>query len=203
MDQRVRVDLRARIRRIHEELKNTTIYVTHDQAEAITICDRLLILHEGDLQQIGTVDEVWNHPANKFVAHFVGEPGMNFIPGKFRAPGQVSIQTHHGERTFEFTGEFDPGYVGSEVTVGVRPQQMRMVPAEGKATIAAEVKVVEFRGERTILTLELADINKTRVKVDVPASVKKQKGETCWLEFAPEIIHLFNGQGKAIITRGR
>ena len=100
MDQRVRVDLRARIRRIHEDLKNTTIYVTHDQAEAITICDRLLILQEGDLQQIGTVDEVWNHPANQFVAQFVGEPGMNFIPGKSKAPGQVSIQTHDGERTF-------------------------------------------------------------------------------------------------------
>ena len=87
----------------------------------------------------------------------------------------------------QFTGQLDPGYVGSEVTVGVRPQQIRMVPAEGKATIAAEVKVVEFRGERTIVTLELADINKTRVKVDVPASMKKQRGEICWLEFAPEI----------------
>ena len=154
------------------------------------------------MQQIGTVNEVWNHPANHFVAQFIGEPGMNFIPGKLKAPGEVSISSHGGERTLAFTGEADAECIGSEITVGARPQQIKMVPAGGTATVPSEVKVVEFRGERTILTLELSDTHKTRVKVDISASVKKQRGETCWREFAPEIIHLFNDQGKAIITRG-
>ncbi len=201
MDQRVRVDLRARIRRIHEDLKNTTIYVTHDQAEATALCDRLLILHGAELQQIGTVDEVWNSPTNKFVAQFVGEPGMNFVPGKIDAPGQVSIQTQDGRVAFEFSGEVAPEYIGREVTIGIRPQQIRLVPTEGHGTIAAMVRLLEFRGESTILTLELPDADRTRVKAVIPAGLKRHQGEKCWLEFPPTAIHLFNEEEKAIIRR--
>jgi multiple sugar transport system ATP-binding protein len=82
MDQRVRAALRARIRRLHDELGLTTVYVTHDQAEAISLADRIAIINKAELQQIGTIDAIWNQPANRFVAYFVGEPAMNFIPAE-------------------------------------------------------------------------------------------------------------------------
>lgn len=202
MDQRVRAEIRARIRRIHNELGNTTIYVTHDQAEAISLCDRLLILHQAELQQIGTVEEIWNQPRTRFVAHFVGEPAMNFIDGKIDGPQQVSIPTKEGKSTFEFKGEIDPKYIGADITIGVRPQQIKITPRKEKeASIPGSVKVAEFQGDRTIYTLELSDLKKTEVKVLVPAgAVQYKMKDTAWLEFSPEFIHLFDKE-TAIIRR--
>lgn len=202
MDQRVRAEMRARIRRIHNELGNTTIYVTHDQAEAISLCDRLLILHEAELQQIGTVEEIWNQPKTRFVAFFVGEPAMNFIDGKVDGPQQVSIPTTEGKKTFEFRGEIDSKYIGADITVGVRPQQIKITPSKEKeASILGSVKVIEFQGDKTFLTLELSDLKKTEVKVVVPAGAAKYKmKDIAWLEFSPEFIHLFD-EKTAIIRR--
>lgn len=193
MDQRIRAELRARIRRIHNELGNTTIYVTHDQAEAISLCDRLAILHQAELQQVGTVDEIWNEPANRFVAYFVGEPAMNFISGKVEAPQQVSIPTKEGKRTFEFRGEVDSKYVGTEITIGLRPQQIGISRRkEQEASIPGSVKIIEFQGDKTNLTLELGDGSNSEVKVVVAASERYNMNETVRLHFGPDIIHLFD-----------
>lgn len=194
MDQRVRVGIRTRIRRLHDELKTTTMYVTHDQAEAISLCDRLVVLNLAEVQQVGTVDEIWNQPANKFVASFVGEPQMNFINGKVESPQHVSIPTKEGKKTFEFTGEIDQKYVGSEeITIGVRPQQVELsLSKQQEASIPGSVKIIEFRGDDTVLTVELEDFNNTRVKVVVPLERAGYVGDTAWLEFRPEIIHLFD-----------
>jgi multiple sugar transport system ATP-binding protein len=194
MDQRVRVEIRARIRRLHDELKTTTMYVTHDQAEAISLCDRLVVLNLAEVQQVGTVDEVWNQPANKFVASFVGEPQMNFINGKVESPQHVSIPTKEGKKTFEFTGEIDQKYVSSEeITIGVRPQQIELsLSKRQEASIPGSVKIIEFRGDDAVLTVELEDFNNTRVKVVVPLERAGYVGDTVWLELRPEIIHLFD-----------
>ena len=196
MDQRVRAEIRARIRRIHTELSNTTIYVTHDQAEAISICDRLLILHQAQLQQIGTVDEIWNRPKTKFVASFVGEPSMNFINGIIDGQHEVSIPTTEGKKTFQFRGGVDSKYIGAEITVGVRPHQLVVAPSKDKDTsIPGSVKVVEFQGDTTVLTLEFSDPNKTEVKAVVPTCEPKYKAkDTVWLQLNPEFIHLFDGE---------
>lgn len=194
MDLRVRVEIRARIRRIHEELKNTTIFVTHDQADAISVCDRLAVLHQAELQQIGTVDEIWNQPANRFVATFVGEPPMNFINGKIESPQHVSILTKEGKKTFEFRGKVDQKYVGSEeVTIGVRPQQIKLSPSkEQEASIPGTVGVIEFQGENAVLRVGLADCDNTEIKVVAPMQRAGNVGDVVWLEFKPEIIHLFD-----------
>lgn len=203
MDQRIRAEIRAQIRRIHEEFGNTTIYVTHDQAEAISLCDRLLILYKAEKQQIGTVDEIYNKPVNKFVAYFVGQPGMNFIQGKLESQNQASVQTSDGKINISFIGEIDPEYVGSEVTIGVRPQQIKATPNQEKeSNIAGKVKVVEFQGDNDVITLELFDSNKTEIKVVIPAGGHKYKrDEICWLEFDPNFVHLFNKNEEAIIKR--
>ncbi len=193
MDQRVRTELRARIRRLHDELGNTTIYVTHDQAEAISLCDRLAVLHQAELQQIGTVDEIWNRPANRFVAYFIGEPAMNFINGRLENHHEVSIPTRKGKRVFQFKGEIDPKYVGAEITIGVRPQQIGVSrKKEEEASINGSVKIVEFQGDTTVLTMKLEDGVDSEVKAVVPAAERYSIDETVWLHFSPDIIHLFD-----------
>ena len=199
MDQRVRAALRARIRRLHDELGLTTVYVTHDQAEAISLCDRLAIINKAQLQQIGTVEEIWNQPANRFVAYFVGEPAMNFIPGEIVDQQHVAISAGPDKRIFEFRGKLKAERAGSAVTIGVRPQQIKVSRSEpSTAAIAASVKIVEFQGETTVLTATLADRAKSEVKVVVSFSEKIGSGEEIWLHFAPDIIHLFDGEAPVL-----
>ena len=193
MDQRVRAEMRARIRRLHDELNLTTIYVTHDQAEALSLCDRLAVLNFGELQQIGTVDEIWNRPANRFVATFVGEPQMNFINGKIETPQEVSIPTKEGKITFPYSRKVDQRYVGSEITIGIRPQQITLsLSKKQEGAIGGAVELIEFQGENVILTVKLEDLHHTEVKVAVPGERLGQAGGSVWLGFNPETIHLFD-----------
>jgi len=202
MDQRVRVEMRARIRRLHDELKITTIYVTHDQGEAVALCDRLVVMNFAEVQQVGTVDEVWNRPANKFVANFIGEPQINFINGKIETPQAVSIPTKEGKATFEFTGKVDQKYVGSEVAIGVRPQQIELSPGkEEKAPIPGSVELIEFQGDEAILTVKLENLDNSEIKIVVPGERMSPVGETVWPEFRPEIIRLFEKETSLPVKR--
>jgi multiple sugar transport system ATP-binding protein len=200
MDQRVRAELRARIRRLHNELGLSTIYVTHDQAEAISLCDRLAIINQAELQQVGTVDDIWNRPANRFVAHFIGEPAMNFISARIETVQNALIPTHQGKRVFKFVGQVDPKYVNAEIDMGVRPQQIKVLRKEGEASIPGSIRIVEFRGETTVLTIQLGDVARSEVKAVVQASERFGIGETVWIHLSPEIIHLFD-QNTPILQR--
>ncbi len=192
MDQQVRHEIRARIRHLHDELGLTTIYVTHDQAEAIALCDRMLIIHQGELQQIGTVEEIWNHPANKFVAYFVGEPAMNFIPALLRDSNQVTIPGETEEFSFAFEGEVDSKYVGSQVELGVRPQQIEVFRERKTANvIPGTVKILEFQGDKVVLTVSLDDQPKSEVKAVAAAQERYQEDEKVWLYFPSSVIHIF------------
>ncbi len=194
MDQRVRAEIRARIRHIHDEMENTTVYVTHDQAEAVALCDRMVIINKAELQQIGTVHEIWNRPANKFVAFFVGEPAINFITGRIENGANVCIPTSQGKRTFTFKGELNAKYTGSEITIGVRPQQIKVFhEKQEENTIPGKVRIIEFQGETTVLTLDLDDSAQSEAKAVVGTMEWYTAGETIWLYFSPEIIHLFDG----------
>jgi len=194
MDQRVRAQLRARIRHLHDDLGLTTVYVTHDQAEAISLADRIAIINKAELQQIGTIEEIWNQPANRFVAYFVGEPAMNFIPGALVDRQHVAISTDRDQHVFEFRGELKTEPERAAVTIGVRPQQIKASRSRPPAAaVDATVKIVEFQGETTVLTVSLSDPAKSEVKVVVPSGEKIGTDEQIWLHFAPEIIHVFDG----------
>jgi len=193
MDQRVRAEMRARIRRLHNELNLTTIYVTHDQGEAISLCDRLAVMNYGDLQQIGTVDEIWNKPANRFVATFVGEPQMNFMDAEIETPQEVSIPAKQGKMTFQIAGKVDQGYVGSKITIGIRPHDIKLsLIKEAETPLGGSVELIEFRGERAVLTVNLENFGNTEVKVLLPGERSGELGESVWLGFSPEKIHLFD-----------
>jgi ABC-type sugar transport system ATPase subunit len=193
MDQRVRAELRARIRRLHDDLGLTTIYVTHDQAEAISLCDRIAIINRAELQQIGTVEEIWNQPANRFVAAFVGEPAMNFITGRLESRQSVAIDAGETKSVLPFTGEIDTKYVGAEVTIGARPQQIKIsrTPLE-QACVPGSIKIMEFQGEFTVLTIKLKDRDASEVKAVVQSGEKYSSNEPVWLHVNPDMIHLFD-----------
>lgn len=195
MDQRVRAQLRARIRHLHDDLGLTTVYVTHDQAEAISLADRIAIINKAELQQIGTIEEIWNQPANRFVAYFVGEPAMNFIPGKMADSGHVAIHQTHGETLVAFGGRLKKEPAEKAVTIGVRPQQIGVFRSKPEKTaVDASVKIVEFQGETTVLTATLADQDETEVKAVVASEDKVAIGEKIWLYFAPGNVHLFEDE---------
>jgi len=200
MDQRVRAQLRARIRHLHDDLGLTTVYVTHDQAEAISLADRIAIINRAELQQIGTIEEIWNQPANRFVAYFVGEPAMNFIAGELVDHQHVAISAAARDKSvFEFKGTLKAKPEGSAVTIGVRPQQIKVSRTEpSTAAVVAAVKIVEFQGETTVLTVTLADQAQSEVKVVVSSGEKISTGEKIWLHFAPNIIHLFDGEAPVL-----
>lgn len=204
MDQRVRAEIRARIRHLHDEMENTTVYVTHDQAEAISLCDRMVILHRAELQQIGTIEEIWQRPANRFVAHFVGEPAMNFIPCRIENRGSLFIPNSQGKWLFKFEGVVDSKYMGSEATLGVRPQQIMVYrDKQAENSIPCSVRITEFQGETRVLTLDLSDGLNIEAKAVVAAAEQYRPGETVWLHFRPEIIHLFNGEVPILLRTQR
>jgi ABC-type sugar transport system ATPase subunit len=193
MDQRLRAEIRARIRHLHEEMHNTTVYVTHDQAEAVSLCDRMVILHRAQLQQIGKVEEIWNAPANRFVASFVGEPAMNFLPARLRDRSALVLPEVDHEAVLGFAGELDP-QCPAEVTIGIRPQELEVLRAPGPSTLPCQVRLLEFQGEITVLSLALEGPGKQAVKVAVAASEPYRVGERLWLQVRPESIHLFDGE---------
>ena len=150
LDAKLRVSMRAHIKHLHHSLGVTTIYVTHDQIEAMTLADRVVVMSRARIQQIGTPQDIYERPANLFVAGFIGSPPMNLLPGSlaggvFSAPG-VRI------------GGFAVADVGSAV-LGVRPEDIAVLP-EGElsqAAVAAEVFAFELTGDATLVTIKLGD----------------------------------------------
>lgn len=193
MDQRLRAEIRARIRHLHEEMHNTTVYVTHDQAEAVSLCDRMVILHQAQLQQIGKVAEIWNTPANRFVASFVGEPAMNFLPARLKDRATLSLPEEAPEAALAFDGELEPD-CPAELTLGIRPQEVEVLRAARPNTLPCSVRLLEFQGEITVLTMILEGASQRPVKVAVAASEPYRMGERLWLQVRPESIHLFDGE---------
>ena len=204
MDQRVRMELRARIRRLHDDLGLTTIYVTHDQSEATSLCDRLIVINRAQLQQIGTVNEIWNKPKNKFLASFVGEPTMNFLDAVIEDSKTVSVTQQDKKIIFPFSGELKNITAASAVEMGFRPQEVKIERKRinNKSAIHGIVKVVEFQGHLTILTIELCDQNRTEIKAVVEAHDKYKTDEEITVVINPEIIHLFSGEEPVLERKG-
>jgi len=194
MDQRVRAEIRARIRHLHDEMKNTTVYVTHDQAEAVSLCDRMVILHKAELQQIGTVEQIWSRPANRFVAFFVGEPAMNFLPAKLEGE-RLTVSSAQGPRRLALPAAVPAKYAGKELTLGLRPQQLKVHRREPSGdSLPGKLRLIEFQGETTVLTLSVSGESGGEMKAVVAATERFETGQTVWLSAEAKNIHLFDGE---------
>jgi sn-glycerol 3-phosphate transport system ATP-binding protein len=187
LDARLRVQMRAEIRRLQRRLGVTSLYVTHDQVEAMTLGDRLLILHEGRMAQLATPMTVFECPADTYVAGFVGSPTMNFLPGRLVRDGSA-VQLEAGPLV-KLRGRL----VGDSVTVGIRPEHL-ILGAEGM-TLA--VDLVEKLGSETLVHGRLMGGDAAAVVVKVPGAVTP--AETVTVGVQADQAHVFDaGTGKRI-----
>jgi len=159
LDAKLRVAMRAEIKALHQRLKTTTIYVTHDQVEAMTMADRIAVVNDGRVEQFGAPLELYDRPANLFVAQFIGSPAMNIVAGALERTGDASWVKALGQR---WPVESPGGTHGQAVKYGIRPEHIGLA-GQGSAGIAAEVVVVEPMGAATELVVRVADVSLTVV----------------------------------------
>ncbi|MBM7571435.1 ABC transporter ATP-binding protein [Aquibacillus albus] len=163
LDAKLRVQMRAEIQKLHQRLQTTTIYVTHDQTEAMTMATRLVVLKDGLIQQVGAPKEVYDKPDNIFVGGFIGSPAMNFFNGTLSdgkiEVGNTKIDVPEGKMKVLR----EQGYVGKEVVLGVRPEDIHDEPvfidANPGSTINAQIEVAELMGSESYLYSKLNDID--------------------------------------------
>lgn len=197
LDAKLRTETRAQIVKLQRQLGTTTIYVTHDQTEAMTMGDRIAILDRGQLQQVAPPLELYNRPVNRFVAEFIGSPRMNFIPVEFHAPLLIT----NGEFRLtlpEYWGSVMQKYDGRTILLGIRPEHLILsVPAN--KNLPLQVELVENLGNETYLGAKLTDVNFQQtllanhtVQVRVPPDKSVRLGEQLWFSLTPEKIYFFD-----------
>lgn len=180
LDAKLRVQMRAEIKQLHQRLKTTTVYVTHDQVEAMTMADRIVVLRDGVVEQIGTPLELYDNPANEFVAGFMGSPAMNFIRGELTAAGFRTSDgialPYHGEPR-------------AAVTYGVRPEHIRVDPAGVPFTVS----VIEPMGSETQV---IGSIGTQNVTALFRERIHLSPGETIRVTPVATNVHLFDTDGR-------
>jgi multiple sugar transport system ATP-binding protein len=193
LDAKLRVAMRTEIKELHQRLRTTTIYVTHDQIEAMTMADKIVVMHDGVIEQIGPPLQLYDRPDNLFVAGFIGSPAMNFIPGTVRTDGRLAFVAESG-----LTIPLDDapeGAAGRKLILGVRPEHFDLA-ADG---LAAEVVVVEPTGSETLLAVRAGAQDLTCV---LRERVRQTPGETVSLR--PNLLHFFDAEtGRRLPTGSR
>jgi len=185
LDAKLRVSMRAEIKALHQRLKTTTVYVTHDQIEAMTLADRIVVMHDGIIEQIGSPLELFDRPGNLFVAQFIGSPSMNVLQGTLRqGDGQAWVEAQ-GERWP--VGPATTGRDGQAVSYGVRPGDIA-ISSTGQG-IAAKVIVVEPTGAETELLL---DVGGAKLIVVIHGRTQAQPDDVIRLEIDATKTHLFD-----------
>ena len=209
LDAKLRNEMRAEIIKLRHRINTTFIYVTHDQTEAMTLGDRIVIMKDGFIQQIGTPQEVFDHPANLFVAGFIGSPQMNFFDAELRKDnGRYSVVVNGVEIPFtaEKQAEFEANHVEPQpVRLGIRPEHISLCSRDtAEPHIKAKVDVSEMMGSSIHLHVTACDRDVVLVlqTVDLPAEHRKgfEYGEEVNFTFNPNLMHLFGAEsGKNLI----
>ena len=189
LDTKLRIDMRTELLRLHRELNATTIYVTHDQEEAMTMADRIIVMDDGRIAQIGPPEEIYHRPQNLMVAGFIGSPSMNFFQG---TAAEAGVETPLGTVRVA-----PPLRVGTAVTLGVRPDDLyfpdSLDEAQTASTLDVTVEIVELLGARGIVTMRTHD---RRIKgvFDERFLSRFEEGATLTLALAKDRLHLFNSE---------
>jgi ABC-type sugar transport system ATPase subunit len=194
LDAVLRVQMRTELKLIFSRLNATVAYVTHDQAEAMTMSDRVAVFQNGVLQQVDTPLNIYHAPANRFVAGFVGSPPMNFLTVKVSPEGRLCI----GEMALNTPPDVDlRPYTGQMLTFGIRPEDVELSGAEGVPIV---VQVVEQLGASTLAYVKLGD---SLIAAQLPGNSRVSVGQQQHLIFRPNRVYLFDDKdGRAIRTPG-
>ncbi|AYG69958.1 MULTISPECIES: sn-glycerol-3-phosphate ABC transporter ATP-binding protein UgpC [unclassified Rhizobium] len=184
LDAKLRVQMRSEIKQLHQRLRTTTIYVTHDQIEAMTMADRIVVMRDGYVEQIGSPLELYDRPANLFVAGFIGSPGMNLIRGKVSTDGPLEFIADGGER-LPLPPKLDLTR-GAEVVYGIRPENISI----GEGGIDAEVVVIEPTGAETLI---VSNIGADNLVIALRERIGSRAGDV--ISVKPDLgkLHLFDG----------
>jgi multiple sugar transport system ATP-binding protein len=186
LDAKLRVAMRAEIKALHQRLKTTTVYVTHDQIEAMTMADRIVVMHDGIVEQIGTPLELFDRPGNLFVAQFIGSPSMNVFKGVVRGGAVEAL----GSRWPLLPGF---GREGQEVHYGIRPTDLVPAGATAPQGIAAQVVVVEPTGAETELLLQVGPSDQSQqIVVVMHGRTQAQPDDTVYLTLDAAQAHVFD-----------
>jgi multiple sugar transport system ATP-binding protein len=191
LDAKLRTETRSQIVKLQRQLGTTTIYVTHDQTEAMTMGDRIAVMNAGQIQQIASPLELYNRPANRFVAEFIGSPPMNFLPVQVKTPLLI---THPQFRLTlpEAWMSVLQGYDGRRLILGIRPEHLS-VSAPAPKNLPVQIELVEALGSETYLSVSLgSETFSTPLQVRIEPDRTVQLGDQLWLALAPDKIHLFD-----------
>lgn len=197
LDAKLRTQTRAQIVKLQRQLNTTTIYVTHDQTEAMTMGDRIAVMNNGQIQQIAPPLEIYEKPANRFVAEFIGSPPMNFLPVDFVPPAKLI--NHHFTLQLPATWTKALKFSATKsLILGIRPQHLAIGVAS-ESSIQIEVDLVEALGNETYISAHLITQPDTILTGSLPPDQPVKIGDRLWLTLDINKIHLFNGDdGKAI-----
>ncbi|MBV9826664.1 MAG: sn-glycerol-3-phosphate ABC transporter ATP-binding protein UgpC [Alphaproteobacteria bacterium] len=200
LDAKLRVQMRVELKKLHERLGTTAIYVTHDQVEAMTLGDRVVVMRDGRVQQVGDPMELYNQPANRFVAGFIGSPAMNFAPVRLAAENGSLWAEGDGMRV-KVPAPIAPrlgAHAGKPVTLGVRPEDMRIArdgdPAD--LNVNAAVEVVERLGSEILLDVAVGG---TTMVASVEPTAPTKVHEKLRLALNPDRIHFFDNETEAAL----
>ncbi|MBZ5488111.1 sn-glycerol-3-phosphate ABC transporter ATP-binding protein UgpC [Halomonas aquamarina] len=193
LDAALRVQMRIELARLHDELDATMIYVTHDQIEAMTMADKIVVLHDGVVEQVGSPMALYHHPRNRFVAGFIGSPRMNFLPVTLVdiSPEGVTIGLPGGdERHVPVEGMHLTADTALEI--GLRPEHLVL---DEQGPLSGDIKVLERLGGQTSLYVQMGD---ELITIMADGDVAFRVNDTVRFGFAPERAHLFDGEGRAL-----
>ncbi|MBM4467051.1 MAG: ABC transporter ATP-binding protein [Chloroflexi bacterium] len=202
LDARLRVEMRATLRRLQQDLGITTIYVTHDQLEAQSVADKIVVMNLGRIQQIGSSLEIYGNPANLFVAGFIGSPPMNFLDCHLeQREGQVYVcndnfafplrpdLARRVEQTLKVSQTFR---VSQQLVLGIRPEHIRLSPEAKANAIPTEVYVLEPQSNELVVDLKLGDLILKARGDKREMGFRPQLSQQVWMEFQQEHLHLFD-----------
>ncbi|MEA2871642.1 MAG: multiple sugar transport system ATP-binding protein [Hyphomicrobiales bacterium] len=202
LDAKLRVQMRTEIKRVHQKVRTTTVYVTHDQVEAMTLADRVVVMNKGRIEQIGAPNYLYHSPATRFVAGFIGSPAMNFIPCKLEQAGDGLNARLSDKISFAEPAERVPRYrpnVGQDLTFGIRPEHLTEAKTNGSKNYAlfdADIEVVEPMGMETMVFFA---INGTEVSGRIDPATDARVGAILKMAASLDNMHLIdNASGKVL-----
>jgi multiple sugar transport system ATP-binding protein len=194
LDAELRVQMRVEISRLHSSLGNTMIYVTHDQVEAMTMADKIVVLNSGRIEQVGAPLDLYNNPANRFVAGFIGSPKMNFLKAKIEQVGDADTTVSVCGSSIRLPRRLK-GSAGQDVTFGIRPEHLGVADA-GTALATVSVDLVENLGGATMLYTTTPDGQQLTIALD--GQQKVERGTNVKTSFDPARCHVFDASGATI-----
>ena len=195
LDAALRVRMRYEFARLHKRLKTTTIYVTHDQVEAMTLADRIAIMDKGRVEQLGTAEELYERPASLFVAGFIGSPKMNFLDATLATAGDSSAAVKLSDgRSLEAAVNASAAKPGDSVTLGIRPEHLTLSRTD--EGIAASVALIEWLGNMRFAYLA-TDVAEEPLIMQLTSHDEVKEGQSVKVLAAPAQCYLFDGGGQA------